>query len=653
MKEIKIKRIKIENWKGQTHSVDFNENITTICGANGIGKTSIFKAFSWLLTGYTDSMHGKNHELFDNRFELTQHTPEAVVTATISINGEDVEIKRSAKAKFVRPKGCNEYVKDSSDTYKYFIDNIDYSLRDFNAWIENNICDTELLKFCVSGEFFTTLAEDDKTKARNVLRSLIGVVENKDVCGDYSVIYDDMYKYSDDEMLSKYKNLIKPFEKRATEIPAIILEKRKYVLRDAEKELEDALKELDCVKNEIELIDKKIVGNIDAIKPQIDKRDMELKELSELKKKLSEMEFAFNNNEKSKKYELCSKISEIELKNKRIAIENANLKKEFDNIEKEIQNKKQVVEECTLIREQLVSERNEIKKCVFNEEDAVCDLCGQKLPIDKIEKAREEFDKNKQLKLSHIIAEGKRNTEILESAKNRIIELENEYKKGFEEKPMEDTSELLKEYEKEPKKFEETQEYFELKNEIDNFKISTIDSADNDELIGMKNELSKKRDELNNKVGMLHFSIEKCASINEEVEELKKELVSCGNELANIEQKIIAVKRLEQEKAEILAERVNKHLKNSYIQMFEYQKNGETTPSCSICSKDGVKYATLNNSARLLTIIEIQRMFSELLNVKLPVFCDECSIYDTKHLPQNNGQIIYIYCSDDNKLVVK
>jgi hypothetical protein len=103
----------------------------------------------------------------------------------------------------------------------------------------------------------------------------------------------------------------------------------------------------------------------------------------------------------------------------------------------------------------------------------------------------------------------------------------------------------------------------------------------------------------------------------------------------------------------MLSKAVNGNLKDTRIQMFETLKNGEQKPSCIITDKQGVKYSTLNFSARMLCNVEIARMFCRLLDVNLPCFVDECSVFDSKHLPIIDGtQMIYMRCSDDQKLVV-
>ena len=101
MKTIVIKRLILQNWKSLNHDVVFNADTTTVCARNGVGKSSLQKAWNWLLSGYTSAITPKNHELFDNRCELTHETPIASVKAYVSIDG--VALPKTTGALFCFP----------------------------------------------------------------------------------------------------------------------------------------------------------------------------------------------------------------------------------------------------------------------------------------------------------------------------------------------------------------------------------------------------------------------------------------------------------------------------------------------------------------------------------------------------------------------
>ena len=104
MKKLIIRKIILRNWRSINAEVEFSADSTTIFGRNGAGKSSFRFAWSWLLTGYTDALHTKNENLYDNRKEITNDTPESSVKAFIEIDGTPFSLERTAKPKFSRKR---------------------------------------------------------------------------------------------------------------------------------------------------------------------------------------------------------------------------------------------------------------------------------------------------------------------------------------------------------------------------------------------------------------------------------------------------------------------------------------------------------------------------------------------------------------------
>ena len=214
MRKLVLKRLELKNFKGQTRTFEPKEDLTKVFAKNGKGKTTLYKAFCWMLSGYTDAINVKNHELYDNRTEITPDTPTACVKAYISIDGVDYTIERRAIAKFTRKRSTNEYVKDASDTYELYIDEVSTSSQAFAQWVGNNICDTDLLVYALIGERFANLVADDKKKARAILEMISGNVTIDMMSGDYSMIAEDLSKFSVEQLKERYRNTIKPMIER-------------------------------------------------------------------------------------------------------------------------------------------------------------------------------------------------------------------------------------------------------------------------------------------------------------------------------------------------------------------------------------------------------------------------------------------------------
>lgn len=653
-KRITLKKITLRDWRSLNLEIDFNNSITNISGKNGIGKSSIQFAWNWLWSSYTNATSLRNHELFDNRYELTHETPIASVKALIDIDGVEYMIEKTAQAKFSRKRSSNEYTKDSSDTYKMYIDNIETSSTDFTAWIERNVCPIESILFVLDGTFFATLAENDKKKARKVLENIVGEIKDSDLKGDYTCLQDDLSKgYSIEQIEEKTKNTIKPLKDRMDKIPALIDDKEQTISEYSQIDYNSILKDCDDRKREIANIDATILGNADAIQPIIEKRneilDAILCKEKELAKQKNEYEIQIFN----KKNEIKNKIRDVELQNNRIASNNKEREQEYHLNEIKLDGLKSSLKNLERCRENLLKQRDDVKGRFFDG-SGVCSVCKQPLPYEMQEDALRRFNETKQMDLESIVNRGKEVRLQIDALKLQISELEKTIASGFNRNDLISCTELeleLKQYQDSVIPYEQTIQYSEIQNEIKklHLDIPTMPTNDNDSLTIRKNELINELESLNRKYGLK----DKLDALKRDVDALKVEKRELATDIAKLEGVIEKCKEYKNEKADIVSWRINHKLRECKIDMWETLKNGELTPSCIITSLDGIKYSTLNNSKRIKTCISLQEMFCEHFNIEMPTFVDESSVFDNENLPRMNRQAIYLFASDDKQLVVK
>ena len=97
MKNIQIKKIELNYFKGvQKQEIDFDKN-TDIFGDNGTGKTTIFDAFTWLLFG-KDSTDRKDFEIKTlDKSNVVIPKIEHEVSAVIMVENEKISIRRILK----------------------------------------------------------------------------------------------------------------------------------------------------------------------------------------------------------------------------------------------------------------------------------------------------------------------------------------------------------------------------------------------------------------------------------------------------------------------------------------------------------------------------------------------------------------------------
>lgn len=234
MKEVILKRICLSNWKAKNLDVSFYDGVTTISAKNEVGKSSLQQAWNWLFTSYTTPTSVRNSNLYDKRVPLSPDTPEASVKAWITIDGTEFTLERIAQPKFKRPRGEEEWVKDSSDTYIVKIDGFEVTATAFNEWVEEMICPIDKIAFLLDGAFFTTLALQDKKKARAIIDEIVGGCSLDELSGDYSKIVSKLDKHTPEELREHIAALMRPIKKRMDAIPAIIKNKT-FVADDLEK----------------------------------------------------------------------------------------------------------------------------------------------------------------------------------------------------------------------------------------------------------------------------------------------------------------------------------------------------------------------------------------------------------------------------------
>ncbi len=651
MKRIVLKKLILCNWKAQNKEVSLNAQKNVIKGKNGIGKTTLLKGWCWLLTGYTDPYNAKNHELFDNKQELNVNTPIASVKAVLEINGLEYTIEKCVKADFVRKKGSDFYTKSPSDKYSFLIDNIEVSATNFTEWVRQNVCPDDMLVYCLSGDFFATLCEDDKTKARKVLEQLVGEIKPSDFKGDYSILSDMLGKYSIEMIEERTKKEKKPYEDRLALLPKLI-EQNENLINEFNKVDFDALFEkMQETKQEIELIDNQMLGRAEAIKPILGQRDAIFEIINSKTLKVNERRNTYLAQFNARKSEIKAKIEQIDNENARIKRNNDLNATAYDNDCRMLEVEQKKLEITLKEQQSLREKRDEVKSRTFD--GGTCAYCGQELPFDKIEEKKAIFNKRKEEELNNIVAQGKTNKVKIDELEKRIAELQKIKDAGLIVNSYINKDELvaeLSQYESTFVPFEETDEYKTMWQEIEDLKSSLpqIPQNDNSELNEAKKTLIAKLEGLNREYGVK----DKANELKLEVVELQNEQRAIVNKIAYLEGVLAKCREWVEERANIISERINGKLEYCQIQMWQTQKNGEKVPACIITSTDGVKYATLNNSNRIKTCISLQQLFCEHFGIEMPIFIDEASVFDTKNLPILKNQAIYLYASDDNYLVV-
>lgn len=600
MKKIVLKKIELKDWRSITATVKFNDGSTTIKGRNGCGKSSIFHAWTWLLTSCTDVQNGRNVDLFDNKVPLSHMTPEASVTACLEIDGVSYVLRRTARPCFVRDRESGEYVKQNTDKYKTFIDGLEVSATDFKGWIEANLCPVDMLAFCIDGCFFTTLASEDRRKARKILDSIVGEIVKDDFNGNYEELLASAGKYSIDDFLKICNGRIKDFiaEEKSNE------------------------SKLSVIKDEIERCSN-LHGDV---KSRIEAAEATLSELKEKRKAIDSAAIILRDRREEYDRYFKNAVNGIDEEIKRLDSTIADIASMKLRIESNITSDSRILGNWVLSRERLQKSLDELK------ESNLCPVCKRELPTEiRTDRTLEE-----------------------EKIKSQIKECDEkiaEYKKSIEENramlSTTNTETLNHERLNLVAKRTDLLDYHVPFESTDEFKALTEganpEELDKDILIAEEAVRNLYRE-----LGMFESG-----RSTDRIEKVENELKDISIKIARAYKDVHLCELWLNERAEIVSNRINSLLNEYHISMWSVLKNGEQVPDCVIMDKDGVTYATLNTAHRIKSCIEMQDMFCKHFGIEMPKFVDEASVFDDMNLPNGDGQYIYLLANNSEKMVVE
>lgn len=636
MKNIFIKSINLINWRGQNLSVDFSEN-TEIRGENRSGKSSVYNAFLWLLTG-TDEYNRANYQLFDNTVDYDKdNSVPAIVEAVFNIDGVDYKLKKTATIGWIRKKGRTEWERKGTDDYTFSIDDVDRNATQYKAFIEEVFMPIEKLKIALNIRYFLSL---DWQVKRKYLADMVGEINMSDYQGEYGNIEDDLKKYSIDELKARYKTLIKPIKEKINVLPKTI-ETLVENLSDVSC-IEDAENEIESAKKQIEKIDAAILDSTKYMDDIAKRRQESISLISTLNE-----EYTRNKNLYESEYrrQITKLEEEKDLIITKYQSEKAIKDSRMPNVQKELKLAEELMVSLLKTDKKLREELELAKSVEFVESE--CPYCGQKLPLDKLEENKEKFNTEKQSNIEIIINNGKANNTKIKNTKEDIDRLKKEIE-SLSENSIADTTNIdakIAEIKASFIQYEETTEAKEIIEKIRDIKANmpNVEAPDNSNLIAMKNNLLKSIEENSKKLG--YKEIRK--SQEEKIEELKQELKSNAVELAVLEGKLDSVVEFEREKASIVNNRVNNLFSYIKIKMQEQNKSGDYVDTCNIFDNDGVISSVTNTANNMLCGIDIATSFCKFHKISLPLFVDNAEAINECNFPKVDGQVIKLIVADE------
>lgn len=657
MKRIVIKRLTLVNFKGiRSLTIDFNEDITTISGRNGLGKTTIFDAFTWLLFG-KDSKERKQFGIktYGKDGQTIPRIPHEV-SGVLDVNGEKITLTRRFVEKWQKKRGTTTEEMTGHEEERLYND-VPMSVKDWAEKIES-ICPEQVFKFITNPLYFASQKADVQ---RTMLFRMAGEVTDEEVAKDYKN-FQDLLAQMTGKTMEEFKREIAAKKKRikadVEAIPERMDEcKRQIAMMECAKdgrpinfnrlraELEQKQAELAKVEDHIADITKAYNDKMGArleksrelgdIKNQIVKREAEIKEDA----------YKGYRNELDTQQELHYQVEK--------------LKGEIARFETEIANKQTELEKWVKVREEMIAEWHEINnsKLVFDDKDFVCPTCHRHFDIDDIEAKQREmtehFNEEKKQKLEDNTARGKANSERMKAVEAEIKTLQSciannevairEYTENpmFNKKLAEPDATPLMASDKELAELKDKANVLQSEIEAE----AKDDMPDTDTLASAKRGMMAEIDSIKAELAKEEY----VKGGHERFAELEKQLRVQSEELAELEGIEDTMLEFAKTRVKLVEYKINSMFSMVKFKMFDTQINGGVVETCEAVV-DGVPYSTQNNAMVINIGIDIINAICRSENISAPIFVDNSESINS--ILPTPSQLIRLVVTDDEQLKI-
>lgn len=652
--QVIIKSLKLSMFKGIFDmKVDFQD--TTVIGSvNEGGKSTIYNAWLWLLSG-KDQFDRQDYEIKPNKFGVNLYDrPQCSVEATILADGIERTIKRTYLEVWTKKRGDETEVM-TGHTTKYWIDSVPIGTeKEFKVKIEEIISDG-VFKLLSNSAYFNSLKPDNR---RDILLSLVPKPSNDKVIG-----------LMQDDSVTGIAELITMLNQGRTtkEIKAIVDAKRTELTKQI-KEISPRIDE--CNKSLVECDSLEVV---EAQKAVINNQLAEVTgQLNDSAKALS----AANDENNKEIIRLSGEVFKVELEKKGFI--QSGTQKAKDSFNSELANynakekKKKAFENQggifeiteTLKSTQLASKLSELREeqsakgaeylelanseFEMSQDATVCPTCQRAHDQDKLDSIEEDmkgnFNANKAKKLKAMAEDAANLKEQIAQVKNQIIENDNLILKS--ESDYKEVCEWLLANQRpvfvEPVINTDSfdTQIGDLNAQIAELKAKVLE-VDNSALEAKKEALQKELDGLN----AIVLQINANKKTLERIEELKADSKRLNAELAGFEKIGYAMSKYNEYFVRSIEKDINAKFKTVSFSMFKTNiTTGEVVPCCQTLV-NGVDYYSANNAGQINAGLEIISVLSNHYGVKLPVFVDNAE--GVNNLVQMDTQLIELVVTNE------
>lgn len=643
MKSITLHKLILQNFQGGTFRLDADGADADVYGANAAGKTRLASAFSWLLFG-KDSLGRADFQIknLDSTGEQ-EHGLDHAVEAVLSVNGKTATLKKVYRELWTKKRGSAERTF-TGNTVDHFIDGVPSQEKEYKAYVAELAGDESVFRLLTSPTAFPALHWQ---KQRALLLEVCGDLTDRQVIESDSKLM-PLVEILTNRSLEDHRKVIaarrSEINKQLEQLPVRIDEVRRGLPdvsglhRPAvEAEVQTLEAKLNDEKLRLQGIDTG--GRIAALTKELNAIDSELSNLQN-KHYLSNME----------------KVTKLNQQLREMTAEVEDGMRKFNAVSDEIERKQKQMETNQTLMASLRQRWGYINSETFHDTtEDVCPACGQSLPSDRVQEAREKalaaFNEDKAERMQAIQVKGKGladENKNLQAAIDRFkdscpsVDLRED-----ELKSLIAARDAAKAFAEDYANVEGRQEILEKKAVAESALRIAKDSVADDR--------SAVTEEIEGIAAMLKEAREKADRFvrreagEKRIEELKAEEKKLAKEFEELEKQLFLCESFVKTKVRLLTERINAKFEFVRFKLFNQLVNGGIE-DCCVLTINGVPYDSgLNSAARTQGGLDIVRTLQAHYGIAPVVWIDNRE--SCTEIPGMGCQVISLYVSPEDRVL--
>lgn len=651
--EIKFKKIRIRNFRGL---VNFDANLegrsVRISGANGLGKSSVADAITWVLFG-KDSRRRTAFPIdpVDDEGRII-HNLDVSVELEMLIDGQPTTLRCRRQEKWVQKRGMTTEQLDGHQTTCY-IDGRPLPSSDFSSHVDT-IVKEELFRALTTPDYFPSLPMDQQYR---LLVKIVGTRTLAEIAAkdeEAMKVVDELGQRSLDQYRQGLSYDLQRTRKEQELIPVRLSEVQGFIEQVKAKGADGktAQRHAKGIEEKLRQVTQEIDSMAGVVRAENARYNDQRAYIQQLRQQRAAIEDRIEkqNREARTLHQslVCKAKEELEATEERHTAAKTMLglhERRLKDLEQQLTDFRSRWEEV------------ERQSFSWNAEEAVCPTCGQPLPQDQAEQKRVEtemrFNERKMRQQDALDEEGKK----LAASKKRLQDLSAAARQEMyeAERLTPEARERLSKAEAEPIEqadYHDASDWQRLTAEIDQRMKEleqTTQAQEPPQLAALRTEEQGYRKELR----LLEQTIDRSKQIDGYVcreKELQAQRTTLSGEVARMQTRLEAAERLQLMEANDLQQRVNDLFPSVRFRLSRELLNGREVGHCEL-SVEGVPYSGLSTSERINAGLELINALARHYNIVAPIVIDNAEAVNK--VAPTLGQQILLEVSPAKKLNVE